>query len=816
MSKRLLHIVFSICLFGAGALFASSLQELDEVLEVNGGVTEVLGNKSKWQFYEKHLVQYLGKENLNCQKFEDAKKTLADLSSKLPHYTERLSRGNKAEVFHYKDASGNQYSLRKISHAFHTLWMFPQRNECKFSVCNERDELLVERWTAGLIGAQNYVLERNGKYQGVTITIVPVQKKRVRSLFVIPLESKPALGAKLDGKGSLLKDGILKDLMKALSAQKVYIVQGKSSSPKGFSAWELSSLGNVVGSVENLEEFKLEDPAASVIRSAIVKNCQAESVAAVNAPGTPSDVVPAAGGTPAAAASGVKITTSFGTPESAKGGNEKSGMPGKVAAKSAKAGADNPGAAENAQGKPANPSDAGKTIGGSSAKLVDPGSFSKDGEDDGKIDGEFGARTVGQKKKAATGGDSGGSVTVSGHKHDFGLNGAGNGVGSATNSGGGNYGSNYPTGGYPLGYGGSPTNPGTGADRADRKVASAEKPADSSLDTKSKPDINSQGTLNAKDKAMVDALKEIQDRLKVGAPIGDRDFEKFKEGTRKDANPIVKEVAKDDVSETYFKKGADPHVMASMFKVVGDPSNPLFKWLAQPKNMCQFCNSEFCRRTREASNLKAGWIFEAKLSGAGDVGLNDHIEVSPSKKRAQNIGTATPNGVYPRDKFKMCAEISEQPADPTLFYAWVNVTTARKEKIGGKTVDVPVSFEPMTASNKAHAECRILQTDESGKNVVKMLDTAITIEGKNTEWTVVDGERLGKGYTKGVKYCIWEASKFPIWLQCPCDLQTSDNSFVGVPALYYTGRPAALKSEELTEKVEPGNEKDSSFLGSFL
>lgn len=780
---------FAVALFLASPLRATSLSDLDEVVDSNGGISTLLSNKAKWAFYERNLKNYLGEENLNCTKFDDAKKTLGDLNGKLPHYTERLAKESAPEIFHYNDKSQKPvFTLRRITRAFHSLWMYPIRNECKFSLCTERDNLLVDRWTSGLIGVQNFALEKNGKYAGVTVTIVPVQKHKDRGLFIIPLELRPILNTVLDEKRTTLHDAIMRDLIKKFPGQKLFVVRAKSANAKGFSAYDLSSDGHTQGPLTNIDEYRLSDPAASTVASLIVNACQGEKGTVVGVD-PQSTAVGSDGGT--VKAGGLKISNTLTGPGGAKSGaGAAGGLQNLQAGSNTKPG--NTKSTETASRftvptKENNsvPGAKGTTIDSPSVQTTVPSRMAKQSSADGNqnyarsnfpstsqnraADGDFSNPTTPNFGNGGSGNSANGGGTPSGNSYNPTIN---------TNS--------ASTG--PRGSDGS-----TGSSKPDsRNLASGSNGGNSSVDFPGSQ--KGQNAENGKD-------------------------------SNGSNNPKDHDAKNEKFAQKYFEKGNEYGVIKTSLnearQMTEKEKDELRQFLANTDEMCEHCkNCAFCKQKNRTGSfqkeIESGFSFisgkfitEAFATSRQPTSEIHSLDTpsSPSTDH-KRYEAGSKNSPFATNKFAGCVPEEEQPSNTGsqehLFYAWVDVEKTPEDE---DHISPHYKFSATTLKG-APAECRVVRTNPAGDTVIGMLRPTKKSPTNNPQFTAINGIRLGENYQPELKYCLWPSKK-PTWVPCPCKLQdTPEDQYAMLDAEVFLGRTRS-RTEDDSDKASRADDQIS-------
>ncbi|MBY0372169.1 hypothetical protein K2X33_15915 [bacterium] len=262
-----------------------SLSDLGGFIRTAKDVPQAMTDKKWQQGYRQALERYSAPAKVPVSpSFDAAIAQLSKLRKQIRGVDARLTHPAKPLAFQYSDASKDHFRFERVSQVFHSIWLLENLREVEPETCTARDSLLIDRWTPLLKDAHLFSVEKNKRFLGTTITLVPVDGGRLSYLLAVPHDPRHALPAKL--LATFLKDFQKRErpwLPLALLAD-----EGKG----GYQIYLLDAQGKQTKRLGPAEGFTLQDPMAKTIASAVNPRCArpiAVSVAESDTAITPND-----------------------------------------------------------------------------------------------------------------------------------------------------------------------------------------------------------------------------------------------------------------------------------------------------------------------------------------------------------------------------------------------------------------------------------------------------------------------------------------------------------------------------------------------
>ncbi len=258
-------LLLSAAMGAAGRVSAASLSDLGAFTQSSREVDRLFTDANRARTYREAIQSYASPRGDFSREFDAALEQLRKLRSQVGGVNERLLKARKPMAFQYSAPSKPTYRFERISHPLHAIWLLRQLHEANTDACSARDALLVDRWTPILDGASVFSVERDGRYTGITLTLVPVRSVKETYLLVVPHDSASRLPTPL-------LEAFLRDYRKREPKTLPFALL---TNPE-ISVFQIERVdrdGRRAGRLGPIEGFRLVDPLAPRIVAAVPGWC---------------------------------------------------------------------------------------------------------------------------------------------------------------------------------------------------------------------------------------------------------------------------------------------------------------------------------------------------------------------------------------------------------------------------------------------------------------------------------------------------------------------------------------------------------------
>jgi hypothetical protein len=250
---------------------AASLTDLQAFTQSAGATKRVFSDRTVQSNYRKTLERYIPKAAPSAQDFEKVWEQLAKLRKNVGPVNERLMAERKPMAIQY---SGKPFYRFERVQPLHSVWLLESMREPE-TTCGPRDSLLVDRWTPLLQDAAFFALEKDGKFTGSSVVMVPVRNGSSTFMLVSVGDRSAPIPPKL--LAAFLRDYRTRE-PRALP----YALLSKDKG--AYRMNRVDANGNSAGALGPVEGFQLVDPTARRITDAVPTRCATKSIATNSAP----------------------------------------------------------------------------------------------------------------------------------------------------------------------------------------------------------------------------------------------------------------------------------------------------------------------------------------------------------------------------------------------------------------------------------------------------------------------------------------------------------------------------------------------------
>lgn len=170
----------ALALFLASAIFASRAARSEEPMEPVAKQATSLGDFLKrpvlTEAYDRALRDYLGRDRFPCESFSGVVKRLKVLNERFPELASRLWKASGSLPVMKVEVEGATFHFRPVSRKLHAVWADASGDGCPSDGCEKADPLAPSRWTALIEGAELFWVEKDGKFLGSSVWVLPVQR----------------------------------------------------------------------------------------------------------------------------------------------------------------------------------------------------------------------------------------------------------------------------------------------------------------------------------------------------------------------------------------------------------------------------------------------------------------------------------------------------------------------------------------------------------------------------------------------------------------------------------------------------------------
>lgn len=253
MTRTLLYFAASV-MIPSCLVFAGALENLDATLSKANSVESFLGNVELKNKYKKEVDAYTGQEDFNCRGLGNNLRELDVLQSKVHGFSEKMFKPTATPVSFEVDGM----KITQVPRPFHAVWLTKATEGCGQRACTDKDKILRDPYTAVMDGTKFFIVEKEGKFTGSSITVLPVKRDKEKFDLVLENDSAHVLSAAtlnkvLDKVKRLSKRTVLAVKLNKNKADTYYSFDGEPYFP--------------------LSEVKLEDPRAEQIFLAVGRRC---------------------------------------------------------------------------------------------------------------------------------------------------------------------------------------------------------------------------------------------------------------------------------------------------------------------------------------------------------------------------------------------------------------------------------------------------------------------------------------------------------------------------------------------------------------
>jgi hypothetical protein len=728
------QFVLILALGAWSTLIAGGLNDLETQISSTKNLSEYLSNSNLFRTYTNALQSYVGGSTQMCPAPSATLQQIKELDGKLKGFSQKLWSRRSEESFSYRAAKSTRaYYLRAVPRALHAIWLYGHQQGCDVGGCTARDQILADRWTVALNGAQTFVLEENNKYTGSMVIALPVQVRGEAYSLVVPFDERQKLGKEVTTpQGSLsLLEAFLFDFKKSTGNQLAVMlpVPGKSpgkspGNPNDFLIRQVASTGKPDSVLIGYPEARLTDPMANSILALFPRSCAGA--------GDASKLADAAKNPKGEGSSEENFATSAST-------TVTTGIPGSLGGSANNNLGLNGGAGSSGGSPTLVPFTKPKEVGGSPSESV--GSVVSQGSGTG-TPGRDQVLNVVVKTPPQSGNYPSPYSGEQNSGNTFGKGGA-----SAT---GGN--SNALS--FSSGQGGH----GAGKGIASANIRAAVPASQVARDPNSPIDERTP------DRTTDNGSNGNVGRGNSSSPVPrSGDFETLLTSLPRLTDPMAKKKQMENLSEKFHKE-TDP-VETYKFLSKFSKTNPaeakqLFKQFGD--DLCKYCaDCKYCKELRRRQSE-----FGAKPILAGFRGSEPHGQESQpetAKSREINSAAAPVSGKLNIRQFETCGKLPTRGVGLSLVYAKISrnaLDWGPKGKVEGVS------------------ECRLLAMDPDGKIRGLVQDRAMQSDQTCLFYTVVSGDSLvGEDKKPNVNYMrIPSGSEQDekIWFEAACKMQPKD------------------------------------------
>lgn len=249
----------------AGQVSAASLSDLGAFTQSSRQVEQLFTDPKRAKTYREAIQSYAAPRGDFSREFDATLEQLRKLRSQVGGVNDRLLKTRKPMAFQYAAPSKPTYRFERIAQPLHAIWLLRQLHEANTDACSARDTLLVDRWTPILDGASVFSVERDGRYIGITLTLVPVRAVKASYLLVVPNDSASRLPAPL-------LEAFLRDYRKREPKTLPFALL-TNPEVSVFQIEKVDADGRRAGRLGPIEGFRLADPMAQKIAASVPGWC---------------------------------------------------------------------------------------------------------------------------------------------------------------------------------------------------------------------------------------------------------------------------------------------------------------------------------------------------------------------------------------------------------------------------------------------------------------------------------------------------------------------------------------------------------------
>ncbi len=341
-SKRFLKYLALVgVLFQPRVAFAG-LSDLQAFTKSSQDFESLLLSGPRRKTYRQSLERYLPPASRSTVEFEANMERLKKLRTEIAGLGNRLLENRKPMAFQYAAPQKPTYRFERATNAFHSIWLLGSFRESNKDACSDRDTLLVDKWTPLLQEANLFAVEKDGKYTGITLTLVPVKTVRAKYLLVAPNDPSSQLPTPL-------LEAFLRDYRKREPATLPFaLIAHNGASSGAYQIYGIDAQGKRTSVLGPVKGFRLSDPMAERIVASVPDSCFRASVAISGSPSTaidPASRAPASLGGPAIVGGASPTTINLSAQASATSGSPTVGgaSPGGMSLQSSNTGKPAPG-----------------------------------------------------------------------------------------------------------------------------------------------------------------------------------------------------------------------------------------------------------------------------------------------------------------------------------------------------------------------------------------------------------------------------------------------------------------------------------------
>ena len=254
-----------LCLAAQAHAKRLPMGDLESFIQSTQSLQKVMADPATQRGYRKSLERYSSPAVPVSSGFDQALAQLARLRSQIRGLDAKLVTPAKPMAFQYTGRGGVVFRFERIARPFHSVWLLENLREAEPKACTARDSLLLDRWTPLLKDAQIFAVEKNEKFLGATVTLVPVEGNRLTYLLAVPQDPKNALPAKL--LGAFLGD------FQEREKPWMPLAQLSEDGKKGYQIFALDKNGAPAKRLGPPDGFRLVDPMAKTIASTVATRC---------------------------------------------------------------------------------------------------------------------------------------------------------------------------------------------------------------------------------------------------------------------------------------------------------------------------------------------------------------------------------------------------------------------------------------------------------------------------------------------------------------------------------------------------------------
>ena len=255
-----------IALFAFGALClpvrAASLSDLEAFTRSAANANRILADRGLQQAYRKALESYAPPKGPSAKEFETVWKQLELLRRQ--GLSSRLLEPRKPMAIQYAAPGKPTFRFERLTRAIHSVWLL--ENTRGGESCTPKDSLLLDRWAPLLKDVSMFAVEKDGRFIGTTLLLVPIKKAAASYTLVVPSDPSSQLP-------NPLLEAFLRDYRKREPGADPFAMITQDSPGSALRVAQVDANGKKSQPLGAFDQFQLKDPTAVKIAATAPTRC---------------------------------------------------------------------------------------------------------------------------------------------------------------------------------------------------------------------------------------------------------------------------------------------------------------------------------------------------------------------------------------------------------------------------------------------------------------------------------------------------------------------------------------------------------------